>query len=282
MSIRVCVAGASGWTGSAVVRAVQAAGDLQLVAAVARRAAGQALTGASQADRAQDVAGDPEVIVSADPQQALRAEPDVWIDYTHPSVVESHVVAALEAGTAVVVGTSGLDAAAYRRIQAAARAAERGVVAAGNFSLTAALLKHLAGVAARHLAHREVLDYAPVGKPDAPSGTAMELAEFLSGVPAATTAEPRRAGKGPVPVADTLGRPEARGATVERTQVHSVRLPGYTLSVEALFGLPGERLAIRHDAGDSAEPYVAGTLLAVRRVRSVTGLVRGLDTLLFD
>jgi 4-hydroxy-tetrahydrodipicolinate reductase len=53
------------------------------------------------------------------------------------------------------------------------------------------------------------------------------------------------------------------------------------LAFEAIFGLPNERLAIRHDAGKGAEPYVHGTLLAARRVMQVTGLVRGLDRLLF-
>jgi len=77
------------------------------------------------------------------------------------------------------------------------------------------------------------------------------------------------------------GPKETRGAEVAGVRVHSVRLPGYVLSCEAVFGLPGERLSIRHDAGESAAPYVAGTLLAARRVREVTGIVRGLDTLLF-
>ena len=63
--------------------------------------------------------------------------------------------------------------------------------------------------------------------------------------------------------------------------MHSLRLPGFVISCEAIFGLPDERLAIRHDAGTSAEPYIAGTLLAARRVKGVVGLVRGLDTLLF-
>ena len=53
------------------------------------------------------------------------------------------------------------------------------------------------------------------------------------------------------------------------------------IAFEALFGLPDERLSIRHEAGAGAEPYVGGTLLAAERVMSVTGLVRGLDTLLF-
>ena len=77
------------------------------------------------------------------------------------------------------------------------------------------------------------------------------------------------------------GPKEARGPASAAQQVHSVRLPGYVIAFEALFGLPHERLTIRHDAGAGAEPYVSGTLLAARRVMEITGLVRGLDTLLF-
>ena len=47
-----------------------------------------------------------------------------------------------------------------------------------------------------------------------------------------------------------------------------------------LYGMPDERLSIRHDAGGTPEPYVAGTLLAVRRLPGQIGLIRGLDTLL--
>jgi 4-hydroxy-tetrahydrodipicolinate reductase len=64
--------------------------------------------------------------------------------------------------------------------------------------------------------------------------------------------------------------------------VHSVRVPSFVVSTEVVFGLPGERLTIRHDAGATPEPYVAGTLIAVRRVGSLVGLTRGLDTLLLD
>jgi len=77
------------------------------------------------------------------------------------------------------------------------------------------------------------------------------------------------------------GQPESRGADVAGTRVHAVRLPGFVIAFEAIFGLPNERLSIRHDAGSGAEPYVAGTLLAVQKVLELQGLVRGLDTLLF-
>ena len=82
-------------------------------------------------------------------------------------------------------------------------------------------------------------------------------------------------------LADIHGSPEARGATINGVQVHSLRLPGYIVSVEAIFGQDSERLSIRHDAGESAEPYVAGTLLATRQVIGKKGLIQGFDTLLF-
>ena len=147
------------------------------------------------------------------------------------------------------------------------------VIAAGNFSITAALLKHFAGIAARHVPHWEIIDYSHGSKPDAPSGTARELAEFLGDV-ATNELE--------CPIDDILGPREARGATIGGSQVHSIRLPSYVLSVETVFGLPHERLSIRHDSGSGAEPYVNGTLLAAERVVGMVGLVRGLDTLLFS
>ena len=84
-----------------------------------------------------------------------------------------------------------------------------------------------------------------------------------------------------VPIDKILGPKETRGADVGGGRVHSIRLPSYVLAVETIFGMNGERLQIRHEAGTSAEPYVGGTLLAARRVVVLKGLVRGLDNLLF-
>jgi 4-hydroxy-tetrahydrodipicolinate reductase len=47
-----------------------------------------------------------------------------------------------------------------------------------------------------------------------------------------------------------------------------------------VFAAAGERLSIRHDAGETPAPYVAGTLLAIRSVPGRVGLTRGLDQLL--
>jgi len=244
------VAGVTGWTGRAVAAAVEEAGDLQFVAGVSR----------SDPDSYSSVA------------EALDAtSADVLVDYTHAAVVRANVLAALERGVGVVVGSSGLSAADYEEIDALAQERQVGVVAAGNFSLTAALLLRSAVEIARHLEAWEVIDYASAGKEDAPSGTARELVERLDAV------RPPALG---VPIDEVLGAREARGAAVAGTQVHSLRLPSFVVSTEVVFAAEGERLSIRHDAGETPTPYVAGTLLAIRAVPNTVGLVRGLDRLL--
>jgi 4-hydroxy-tetrahydrodipicolinate reductase len=249
MPVRVCVAGVTGWAGSAVAAAVEAAEDLALVAGVAR--------------------SDPESFSSV--AEALDAvDAHVLVDYTHADAVKDDVHAALDRGVAVVVGSSGLSAADYAEIDRRAREQGVGVVSAGNFSMTAALLLRFATEAAQYLGSWEVIDYASLGKPDAPSGTARELAERLDGVGSPAVA---------VPVDETRGALEARGATIGTTQVHSLRLPSFTVSTEVVFAAADERLSIRHDAGSSAAPYVAGTLVAIRAVGQRVGLIRGLDQL---
>jgi 4-hydroxy-tetrahydrodipicolinate reductase len=248
--IRVCIAGVTGWTGRAVADAVGAAEDMHLVAGVAR----------------SDPARFSSVAVALD---AVRT--DVLVDYTHASVVRENVLAAVERGVHVVVGASGLTADDYAEIDALSRERAVGVIAAGNFSVTAALLLRLATEAARHLDAWEVIDYASAGKHDAPSGTSRELAERLESV--------RRPRLG-VPLDQVVGAPEARGATVAGTQVHSLRLPSFVVSTEIVFAAESERLALRHDAGETPAPYVAGTLLAIRAVSARVGLTRGLDQLL--
>jgi 4-hydroxy-tetrahydrodipicolinate reductase len=261
MTIRICVAGATGWVGEALCPAIKAASDLKLAGAVARKSAGR------------PVPSVPETRLSASVAEALKAPTDVLIDYTHPGAVKSHVLAAIEAGVAAVVGTSGLSAADYAEIDRAARKAGVGVIAAGNFSLTAALLLRFATMAAEHVPQWEVLDFASFTKPDAPSGTARELAERLGEV-----RKPRIG----VAIEEMHGPKETRGADIAGTRVHSLRLPGFVIACEAVFGAESERLSIRHEAGASPAPYVAGTLLAARKVGQVTGLIRGLDRLLFD
>jgi 4-hydroxy-tetrahydrodipicolinate reductase len=262
--IRICLAGATGWVGRGLVPAIAQAPDLELVAAVARKGAGKRLTEALGFPA-------PDIVISKSVEDALTAPCDVLIDFTLPNVVRKNVLTAVGRGVHAVIGTSGLTDEEYAEIDAAAKAKGVGVLAAGNFALTAVLLQRFAELAAKQIPHWEIIDYGKADKPDAPSGTSRELASRLA-----------RVGK-PVPghpLDKTQGSREARGATTAGTQVHSVRLPGFVSSVEVLFGLPQERLSIRHDSGSGVEPYVSGTLLAVRKVGSFTGLRRGLDSVM--
>jgi 4-hydroxy-tetrahydrodipicolinate reductase len=257
--IRVCVAGITGWTGGPIARAIAATDDLELVAGVSR----------SQAGTTHEELGVPTLGTVAEALDDPGA--DVVVDYTDAAAVKENVLAALAGGAAVVVGSSGLTAEDFEEIDARARDAGVGVIAAGNFSLLAALLARSAAEITRHVRSWEIIDYASAGKPDVPSGTARELAERL--------------GDGGGPAVDReldslIGPIEARGTTVAGTQVHSVRLPSFVVSTEIVFAAEGERLALRHDAGETPAPYVAGTLLAIRSVVGRTGLTRGLDALL--
>jgi 4-hydroxy-tetrahydrodipicolinate reductase len=263
MSLRICIAGVTGWVGKPLSRAVAEAGDLQLVAAVSRSHAGRKLNAVSDADV--------ELTISGSVSEALTTPSDVLVDFTRADVVRANVLTAINQGVHVVIGTSGLSDDDFAEIHQTAVANKIGVIAAGNFAMTAVLLQRFASEAAKYLSHWEIIDYASDSKIDAPSGTARELASRLAEV---------RQPEITVPLEQTVGIKEARGATLGGSQVHSLRLPGFVIGVEAIFGAPDERLTIRHDAGSGAGPYIQGTLLAIRKVREHVGLVRGLDKIM--
>jgi 4-hydroxy-tetrahydrodipicolinate reductase len=264
MPIRICLAGATGWAGSELARAIASQPDLTLVAAISRTHAGRNLA---------EVLGLPRVDcpVYASAREALAVPCDVFVEYTKPDTAKDNVLAALEHGVHVVVGTSGLTDDDFDDLGVVARRQHRAVLACGNFALTVVLLQKFAEMAAKLIPQWEIIDYAHDDKADAPSGTARELAARLAKV---------RAPEPTVPIDQTIGPREARGTTLAGSQVHSIRLPGFVISAEVIFGMPDQTLSIRHDSGSSARPYVDGALLAIRRVSSLVGVHRGLDSVL--
>ncbi|MDX1780133.1 MAG: hypothetical protein R3256_02335, partial [Thalassovita sp.] len=176
MTLKLCIAGVTGWTGSAIARTVLERDGVELVSAVARSSAGQDVGAALGLGR------DTGVVISASVDEALQARPDVFIDYTSATVVKDHALSAMKQGIPVIVGTSGLTRADFDDLDAAARADGVGIIGGGNFSMTAAMLQYLARIAARHLPHYEILDFSWADKEDVPSGTARELAETLAAV----------------------------------------------------------------------------------------------------
>jgi 4-hydroxy-tetrahydrodipicolinate reductase len=264
MALKVCVAGATGWAGSELARAIAHTTDLALVAAVARKDAGRVLG---------DVLGEPRLTCRTYPSaaEALANPCDVFVEYTKPDSAKANILAALAHGVHVVVGTSGLGDTDYAEIDGAARKHGRGVLACGNFALTVVLLQKFAEAAARLIPQWEIIDYAHDDKADAPSGTARELAFRLSRV---------RHPEPTIPLEATVGPRETRGATISGSQIHAIRLPGFVISAEVIFGMPDQKLTLRHDSGSSARPYVDGALLAIRKVATLVGVHRGLDSVL--
>ena len=219
MTIRISLAGATGWAGSAVARAIAQLEDITLVSAVSRTHTGKVLG---------DILAEPSLTCSVytTTQEAFAAQPcDVFFEFTNPDVAKSNVLTALQHGAHVVIGTSGLTDADYDEISAAAEKYQRGVLAVGNFALTVVLLQKFAEIAARFIPQWEIIDYASDTKKDSPSGTVRELANRLSKV---------RPSELTVPLDQTQGVVETRGARMNGSQVHSIRLPGYTISAEII------------------------------------------------
>lgn len=260
--IKICVAGVSGKVGKPLSERILKDKDFQLVGAISRSLKDQSLSNLLKLA--------PDLKISGDLESALKIPTDVLIDYTSAESVKEHVLIALNRGVHVVVGSSGLTDRDYEEIDLLAKEKKVGVFAAGNFSITAALMQWFSTLAAKYVDHWEVLDFGNAAKKDAPSGTSKEMAYLLSKV---------KPPKMNVSIEDTLGDRNARGATLEKTQVHSIRLPGFYSSSEVIFGMPSERLSLRHDSL-GAEPYISGTLLAAKAVTQQIGLTRGLISLL--
>ncbi|MEX2328782.1 MAG: 4-hydroxy-tetrahydrodipicolinate reductase [Nitriliruptoraceae bacterium] len=261
MTTRVGVVGATGRMGAEVCRAVDAADDLELVAAVGRSNAGRSLG---------DLVGIGTDLVVADGLDALTdAGVDVAVELTGPASGGANLVDLLERGIHAVVGTSGIDPADLERAAAlAARGPARALVAP-NFAIGAVLMMQFAARASRHLPDVEIIELHHDGKRDAPSGTALRTADLVAD--ARGVAHP--------PVGGDEAHPGARGTTHRDVPIHSVRLPGLVAHQVVLLGGVGQTLTIRHDSIDRSS-FMPGVLLACRRVASLDGLAVGLEHVL--
>jgi 4-hydroxy-tetrahydrodipicolinate reductase len=244
--LRVGVIGARGRMGSEVCQAVDAADDMDLVAAVGGR----------------------EWLFSL-----ADAGSQVAVDFTHPDVVLEHIRFCIDQNIHAVVGTSGIDDDGADQIRHwLAVKPEIGVMVVPNFAIGAVLTARFARQAARFFDSAEIIERHHAGKIDAPSGTAIATARGIA-------AARETAGLGSVPDATTIEAPGARGAQVDGIHVHSVRLPGLVAHQEVVLGSLGETLTIRHDSLHRSS-FMPGVLAAVRGVADRPGLTLGLEQLL--
>src|SRR5712691_7590231 len=197
--------------------------------------------------------------------------PQAFVDFTRPAEAMHNALAAVAAGAAPVVGTTGLSSADVDKLETACKAKHVGGIVAPNFAIGAVLMMHLADIAAPHFDAVEVIEMHHASKLDAPSGTALSTARRLAA---------RRKDK---PFTHKKAEKESlegtRGGEEGGVAVHSVRLPGFVADQEVIFGLPGQTVTIAHRT-TSREAYIPGVLLAIRKVTSAPGFYRGLDELL--
>lgn len=263
--IRVFIAGGTGWAGSALAKGVIKHPNMELVGALSRSHKGENLG---------EILGCPElnIPIFEEIDASLEAvDFDVLVEYTKPTVAKKNILAVLEKGKKVVIGTSGLTGEDYEEIEKKALEKNSSVLAVGNFAITVVLLQKFSEIAAKYISNYEIIDYAHEDKIDAPSGTARELAYRLGQVQ-----QPNEF----VSEKELIGMNETRGGKLNGVNIHSVRLPGHVIGIETIFGLKDEKLTLRHDSGSSAEPYVKGGLLAIEKVGSFQGLKRGLDSVM--
>lgn len=256
--ITVLVSGAGGRMGREVVRTVLEADGLELVSAVDPGHSGEPAGEGTDLSITGDLAAAIE-----------QMQPQVMVDFTHPSVVAGNIATALGRGVHCVVGTTGIDA---ESLQALASQAANGacLFVAPNFALGAVLMMRFAAEAAKYLPHVEIIELHHDKKADAPSGTALRTASLVAET---------RANVPPAPGRETEVAEGARGALVEDVTIHSVRLPGLVAHQEVLFGGQGQTLSIRHDSIDRTS-FMPGVLLAIRGVIGRKGLVVGLEQLM--
>jgi 4-hydroxy-tetrahydrodipicolinate reductase len=266
--IRVGVFGAGGRMGGEVCRAVAAAPDMMLVAAVDPAVAGRPLA---------EVAAIPgsTIAVSDDPEVLTDEEVDVAVDFTVAASALENIRWCVRHAVNVVVGTTGLSEQDLQSVVELLEeeGSESNVFYAPNFAIGAVMMMRFAGMAASWFPDVEVIEMHHSTKRDSPSGTSLAtVAEIVAGRAEA----PEEPAPPPSPV-EIL--PGARGVEKEGVRVHSVRLPGLVAHQEVIFGGPGQTLTIRHDTTDRAA-FMPGVLLAIRAILEHPGLTIGLENLL--
>ena len=247
----VLVTGAAGKMGGLSARTIAAQGDLRVVALVDPKGGAKA----GDAPCFKDVA-----------QALALTSPAAALEFSVPAAVFANSAALLGAGVPTVVGATGLTDAQVEELAAIAATAGVGCVVAPNFALGAVLLMRFAAEAARYYERAEIVELHEAGKLDAPSGTSLRTARLMAEAPGSALTE-------------APGDQPSRGLAADRVRIHSVRLPGMVAHQEVLFGGSDELLTLRHDSF-SRRSFMAGVLLALRRVGTLKETVVGLENLL--
>lgn len=181
----------------------------------------------------------------------LRPTPQVLIDFTSPPAMRHWLKVCRDRGIAMLIGTTGLHRVDYAAIDRAAE--DIPILQAPNMSLGVAVLRKVCGEVAKMLGDDydvEVMEAHHRFKKDAPSGTAMSLAEAILDATGKTREQLAFGRHG-----DDV--PRKRG----EVGMHSVRIGDETGLHTVYFAALGERLELTHKA-TNRDTFVHGALKA--------------------
>ena len=255
--IRVAVLGAFGKMGLQTLEAVNNSPNMQLVGAVTRHNSGQ-------------ITGRPAGLQVCTSLTELIKDVDVVVDFTNSEGAMSAIRESAINHVNVVTGSTGLSKADLEEAHRLAEDHGMGIIVAPNFAIGAVLMIHLAKKAAGFFDYAELNEVHHEAKLDAPSGTALSIAEAVA------------SGKGKdfkAVKAEKETLAGTRGGTVHGISIHSGRLPGRVAHHELVFGSSGQTLTIRHDS-INRESFMPGVLLAIETVTKSDGLIVGLENIM--
>jgi 4-hydroxy-tetrahydrodipicolinate reductase len=245
----IVVAGAAGRMGTRIVACLQGDAELKVVGAL--EAPGHGALGADAGELAG--IGRLGVPVSADARAALTRD-RVLIEFSVPEATLGHLEIAAESGTRAVVGTTGFSVPQRERIAGLAR--RTAIMLAPNMSVGVNVAYQALALVARALGDDydvEITEIHHRFKKDAPSGTALAMAEVV--------AEALGRDLGKVAVYGRQGTPGER--TPKEIGVLSLRSGDVVGEHTVSFGTLGERIEITHRA-HSRDTFARGALRAAR------------------
>ena len=228
-------------------------GELELVAAIGRTAAGKQVNG---------------VTIAAELRALADAGCDVVVDFTNAASARITLPWLAMHGVHAVVGTTGFNETDLANFRSEFTGSN--CVIASNFAISAVLMMHFAELAAPYFDTAEIIELHHDSKLDAPSGTAISTAQRMAAASDEWAPDPTqhetfpgaRGGEGPAGI-----------------RLHSVRMRGMIAHQEVILGAQGQTLTIRQDSYDRVS-YMPGVVLACKHLSEHPGLTLGLDKFL--